>query len=172
MSLLTIRSNMKKQKGFSLIEMLVYMGIFSILLITLMQFFGSILDVKLESEATSSVTQDGRFIISRLSYDIHRTSTLPTPGTQDTSLTLSIDSTNYTYSLNGDNLEIKNNATNETNQLNSADTTVSNLSFKTLGVLGGTNNTVQVSFRLKSKVIKTGGNNQTEVFQTTIGKRI
>ena len=50
---------MKKQKGFSLVELLLYMGLFSILLASLMQLFGAIIAVRLESEATSAVLQDG-----------------------------------------------------------------------------------------------------------------
>ncbi len=170
-----MHNKMKKylshERGFSLVEMLLYMGIFSILLVTLMRFFGSILDVKLESEATSSVTQDGRFITSRLSYDIHRASSIVSPaiGNSAASLQIIVDGTNYTYSLDGNNNLLITNPT--VDQLNSADTTISNLNFTTLGISGGTNNTVQVSFIIKSKVIKTGGNNQTETFQTTIGTR-
>ena len=164
----------KSKKGFSLVEMLIYMGLFSIILTSLMQLFGSILDVKFESEATSAVTQDGRYIISRLTYDIHQADLIDSPslGNQAPTLHITGSGMDYTYSLDGDNnLQISDNLASPTtvNQLNSADTTVSNLSFTTLGNTTG-KKTVQVSLDVKSKVLRRG-ENQIETFKTTIGTR-
>src|SRR5579859_4809889 len=61
---------LKNQKGVTLIELIIYMGIFSTLLMVLVQLFGSIVNVSLESQSNSSVSQDSRFILSRMSYDI------------------------------------------------------------------------------------------------------
>ena len=159
--------------GFTLIELLIYMGILSILLAALSQIFGSIIDSQLESEATSSVQQDGRFIFSRLAYDINRaqdSAGIIQPaslGATSTALQLNIDGVSYTYSLNGGNLELAEGAV--TNALNSSETTVSNLSFTRLGNSGG-KNTVQIEYTVTSKIIQPKGL-ETKDFQTTIGIR-
>lgn len=162
------------KKGFSLIELLIYMGIFSILLISLLQFFGSILSVKFESEATSSVTEDGRYILARLSYDMRKATTVVTPtlGAQGPILHISGNSTDYTYEISGDNLQITNNTTLTIDPLNSANTSVSSINFKQLGNTSpGSKKTIQIIVVVKSKTIRQGGNIQTETFQTTIGTR-
>lgn len=152
---------MKDQKGFTIVELLLYMGIFSILLISLMQLFGSIIDVRLESEATSAISQDGVYILTRLTNDIHqsRIATIPSPAT----LAIS-GGTSHTYQLNGSNLEM------DGSQLNSVNTTVSDLSFTLIGQ-SSNKKQVQLSFKLTSKILRGGGKSQSQIFSTTVGTR-
>jgi prepilin-type N-terminal cleavage/methylation domain-containing protein len=162
------------KKGFTMVELLLYMGIFSILLVVLMQLFGSILDVHLESQATSSVSQDGNYIFSRLSYDVRQATAIASPslGASGSTLQITGGSANYTYSLSGNNLMLTNNTTGTTDQLNSTNTTISSVTFKTLGNGAvGNKSTVQVIMTVKSKTLRKGGVNQTKTFQTTIGVR-
>src|SRR5438094_795700 len=94
------RQGKKLEQGFTLIEFLMYIGIFSILLVALFQLFTTILDIQSESQATSSVDEDGKFILSRLSYDIQRTNAIVTPasvGQQGSTLQLTIGGASYTY---------------------------------------------------------------------------
>lgn len=164
--------------GFTLVELLVYMGILTILVSILSSFFKSIVDVQLESKATSSVDQDGRFIIARLIHDFDSAQSLVTPssaGSQTTSLQIKVSSVNYTYSLvdpvNGGsctincNLQISNN--NGSDTLNSIDTTVSGLTFKRVGI-GDNTDTVQVNFSLSSVTTRNSGA-ETRSYQTTLG---
>lgn len=100
---------MKKTKsGFTLVELLMVMGIMGILMGILFQVFGSILSMKLRSEATTSVAQDSRFAISRLTYDISRASDiiLPLPGSSGSILSLQIQGLNYVYELDGDSITL------------------------------------------------------------------
>src|SRR5688572_24260327 len=69
----------RSQKGFSLVELLIVMGLMSILLLVLTDMFTSMLNVQTSTKAHSSVTEDGRFILSRLSYDVQRASSVTTP---------------------------------------------------------------------------------------------
>src|SRR5690242_20616871 len=87
--------------GFTLIELLIYMGIFSILLLILTKMFTAIIDVHLESQATSSVSQDGNYIMTRLSSDIRKAKTvvLPAPGTQDTQLHIKASGFDETFQI-------------------------------------------------------------------------
>ena len=149
-----------------MVELLVYMGLFAIILIPLMQLFGSIIEVRLESEATSAVAEDGVYILTRLTNDLHKATNLTTTATK---LTISGNGTSYVYALNGQDLRLTDNniaPPNNSFHLNSANTTVSNLSFATIST-----NTVNISFRLTSTIIRSGGKPQIEDFSTTIGIR-
>ncbi|OGE36687.1 hypothetical protein A3B45_00985 [Candidatus Daviesbacteria bacterium RIFCSPLOWO2_01_FULL_39_12] len=166
------RGHVCRQAGFSLVELLLYMGLFSILLVSLMQLFGSILAVRLESEATSAVLQDGRYILSRFAYDVKRSSNIvaPTFGTPGPELTITGPSINYTYKIVANNLVLQNNTTSVKEQLNSADTKISSATFTKLGTPGG-KETVQIKVTLNSLAIRQGGNPETKTFQTTVGTR-
>ncbi len=158
------------RKGFTLVEMLIYMGLLSILIVIMVDVFASSLSVQLESQATSSVEQDARFLLSRLTNDVQSAQSVLVPaaiGSQSASLQLSINSINYTYALNNGTMQLTNN--NGTDTLNSFDTTVSNLSFKKVGN-GAGKDTVQVIFTLTSNVTRNSGT-ETKNFQTTVGLR-
>jgi len=158
-------------KGFTLIELLIYIGLLSIFLVVLSQIFGSVLDAQLESQSTSAVHRDGRFILSKLTYDVHRANSIVLPaslGASSTSLQLDISGIN-TYSLNNGNLELTNSL--GTNNLNSADTTVSNLNFTRIGnSVANAKNTVRITYTITSKIVRPKGL-ETKDFQTTIGIR-
>ncbi len=157
-------------KGTTMVEMLLYMGIFLLLLGTMMQLFSSILDVRLESDATSSVTQDGRYILARFTYDLQNAQSIATPasagGTAPTMQFVTSGIT-YTYSLVSGNLQVSD-GTN-TNILNSYDTSVSNVSFQRLGNTNG-KNTVTISFTLTSATKRVKGF-EVKTFQETAGLR-
>ena len=144
-------SEHSESKGFTFVELIMYMGILVFVLLILTQILSSILEVRLESEAASTVHQDGRFILSKLTRDINRAESIvlpATPSAQTDSLALTIDSISHTYSLLNNNIMITNNI--GSNNLNSYETTVSNLSFKRLGNVGG-KNTITASFTLTSE---------------------
>ncbi|MFH1832603.1 MAG: prepilin-type N-terminal cleavage/methylation domain-containing protein [Candidatus Levyibacteriota bacterium] len=152
--------------GFTLIELLIYLGIFSMLLLVLVQLFTAILDVQLDTEATSGVQEDGKYLFSRLNYDIGRASDVKVPlsyGVESQTLTITINSDDYVYSLNNGNLMLG------ADQLNGNDTSVSNLSFMQLGQTEG-KSTIKVAFTLTSKTIKKSGP-ESKTFQTAIGLR-
>ncbi len=147
-------------------EMLLYMAILGIFLTVLTQVFVDSLNVQLSSEATSSISQGGLFILSRLSYDIARAQSVTVPSS--TTLQLTINSVNYTYALSGNTLQLTNDL--GTDQINSYDANVSSLSFQKIGNTGG-KYTVKINFTLTSKVIQKGISSQTGSFQTTVGLR-
>ena len=156
--------------GFTLVELLLYMGLLILFLLVQTQILTSVLGVRLESEANSAVQQDSRFIIARLIHDVNRAESIVTPATpsaQTNSLALTIDGISYTYSLSGDNLIITNNL--GTNNLNSFGTKISGLAFKRLGNAGG-KNTVTISFTLTSITEREFGS-ETRTIRTTSGIR-
>src|SRR3989344_6072674 len=63
-------NNLKTRKGFTLVEIILYMALLAVFLIVLTDIFVSILDIQTESEATSSVEQDSRALLARFNFDI------------------------------------------------------------------------------------------------------
>jgi type II secretory pathway pseudopilin PulG len=158
----------KLMKGFTMVELLIYMGLLSILIGILSTIFVSIINTQLESSATSSVEQDGRYILARLIYDTQSAQQIvaPTiPGSPSATLQIRVNSIDYTYSLNNGNLQIA--SSSATNVLNSANTSVSGLSFQRLGN-GDNNDTIRLNFTVTSKT-KRSGNTENRSFQTTLG---
>lgn len=173
MSMIFIRQFKKKaQNGFSLIELVIYMGVFSILVMVLSTVFAQIVGVQLESEATAAVDQDGRFLMSRLLYDMKSATAINTPaslGVSSPTMQILVNGITYTYSLNaGGNLQVVNNY--GTNMLNSFDSQISGLTFTRIGS-GGSNDTVRVNFTVTSRTRKMSGTGvESRSFQTTLGR--
>lgn len=164
----------KIARGFTLIEMLLYMALMSIFLIVLTDILVSIIGAKVSSQTFTSVEQDGRYILARLNYDISRANSITTPGAIGTStnnLILIIGPDTYTYSLAGENLQLQVNATPADN-LNGSNSTLSAPIFKKLAnsAIAGTKETVQVQFVLTSKATTASGP-ETKTYQTTVGRR-
>ncbi len=156
-------------RGFTLIELLIYMGLMGIFIFVLTQIFLTVLDDQSESKATSSVEQDGRYIISRLQYDLLKTTTISSPalGQASSAAQLLISGSNVTYASQGGNLYLTN--SNGTNQLNSYGSRVTNLTFKQLGI-SSQNVTLQINLTLVSTTLRQAGQ-VVRTIQTTIGQR-
>ena len=147
------------QKGITVVELLLYMGILTILLTILTSVFTSALDVQSESNAVSSVEQDGNYILARLAYDIHRAQSInipPTNGTTSNSFQIVVDGINYTYSIDvNNNLILTNNF--GVNNLNNYGTNVSTFSVQRLGNTGGVENTLKINFTVTSRTKRISG---------------
>lgn len=161
----------KQNQGFTLIELLMYIGLLSIFLIVLTEIFVSILDVQLESEATSHVAQDGRYITTRLIYDVNRADTIitpATPGSAAATLVLDIGGSTYTYAVNASGNLTLTDVTGAA-MLNDYDTIISNVLFTRLGNSGG-KNTITANFTVASRVSRPEGTESTP-YQVTAGLR-
>lgn len=163
-------------KGFTLIELLIFIGIFTILITSLFELLITVFDVQLESQSTSVVSQDGRYILNKLAHDIKNATSVTTPiaGSQSATLVISDGTTTYTYALSGNNLTLNNSTLGATDQLNSINTTVSNLSFLTLTNINADKlrnfYTVSVSFTLNSVALKRSGE-ASKTYNLTVGTR-
>lgn len=159
---------MKKLKGFSLVELIIAMGIMTILLTVLTQTFGSILSLRQKSEAVSSIAQDSRFVLLRLAYDTGRATSISTPsvGSSSSTLTMSINSQSYVYSLLNGNL-ILSVAGGQSQQINSVGTTVTNLSFTRNNNIGN-KSVVQLDLTLRATEVEPGVENNTRRIQSTL----
>ena len=161
---------MKKNKGFTIVEMLVYMGLLTGFLVVLTQIFLSSLDVQLAMERTSSVASDGRYILSRLEYDVARAQSITVPvalGGLADSLQLTIAGIPHTYQVDNGTLSLVNAL--GTNALNGVGSRVSGFSVQRLGNAGG-KESARVSFILTSTTEGPIGP-EVRTYQTTIGVR-
>ena len=160
------------QKGVTIVELLLYMSILSILLTILTSVFVSALDVQSESNAVSSVEQDGNYILARLAYDIHRAQSINIPasnGATSDNFQIVIGGINYTYSIDANNnLILVNNL--GTNNLNNYGTSVSGFSILRLGNAGGIENTLKINFTVTSRTKRISGY-EVKNFQTNISLR-
>jgi hypothetical protein len=149
--------------------MLIYMGLLSIFLLILTDMFTSVLNIFAQTETTSSLEQDSRFITSRLAYDIQRAGSITTPafGNTQNSLTIVVNSQNFTYSLTGNDLILTNNSGSYA--INSNQTKISNLNFTRLGNVGG-KNSLKIQFTLTGTRQESKGVRSTN-YQTTLNLR-
>ncbi|MBI3341886.1 hypothetical protein HY024_02080 [Candidatus Curtissbacteria bacterium] len=158
---------MKKLKfaaGFTLIEMLLYMGLSAIFLVSITQIFVLIAGIRLDSESTSGVQMDGQYLLSRVAYDVSRSGSITAPLAGQSGTTLTTNLFTYTYDLSSGNLQIT--EAGNTDNLNSTNSKVSNLTFTHLDP--APKDTVQVKFTLTSVGTSQKGP-ETRTFQTTVG---
>ena len=145
------------------------MGIFSILIFVLTDIFIGTLNEKNKSEATSTLSQDAKFIISKLQYDIRNANSILSPelGLSDSNLTIVLYGQALTYSSQSGNLVLNDGTANY--NLNSAESKISYLNFERIGNPNG-KNSIHINIRLESlkKVINIP---QIINLETTVGLR-
>ncbi len=139
-----------QRTGFTLLELLIFMGLFSVILVVLSSLFAATVQQQLETQGMSAVESDTAYILGRLQYDFDRADAVVTPasyGDITDTLTLDINGQDFTYTINGNSLEL----TNPTGsfQLQSTRSIVSSLSFQKIGNTGG-NPTVRVQMTVSS----------------------
>lgn len=141
-----------KQSGFSIVELLIYMGLFSGFLVILSALFISTLEAQSDASATSHTDQDSWYVYSRLQHDLYQASSITTPannGDETNSLVLEVDGSTITYSLVNNQLAITKDA--QTDPIVSGEVSVSNLNFKRLGNESGTSS-ILVNMQLQNSV--------------------
>ncbi len=170
-----INTDKNKKKGFTLVELIIYMGLLSALLVILSQVFTSIISAKLDSESRASIDQDATYLISKLTYDISRATAISSPSTftactSSCSLQISIGGVSNTYSINSGNLRIVNNL--GTNVLNGYNTSITafNLTRIGNGVTPTNTDTIKINFTIQSDVIRSSGN-EVKNYEITVAPR-
>jgi type II secretory pathway pseudopilin PulG len=162
--------NGKSQSGFTLVELLMYMGLLSLLLVALTTIFVAIIDTQLNAQTTSYVAQDGRYIYSRLIADIHKASSVQAPlnlGDTTNALQMTVSSSSATYSLTDGNLVMTDSSGSHI--MNSFGTTVSGLTFTRIGNVNG-KHTFRINFTVSGNR-EADSSPEVKDFQTTAGLR-
>lgn len=162
----------RMQKGVTVIELLLYMGILVVFLTLLTSVFVSALDVQSESQSASGIEQDGNYILTRLTYDIHRAQAISVPATNSATLDnfiINIGGEDYAYGVDeNNNLILTNNSGVE--NLNNYNSGVSAFSVTRFGNLGGVENTLKINFTLTSRINRVSGY-ETKNFETNLSLR-
>ena len=155
--------------GFTLVELIIYMALLSAFLLILTNIFTAVLRVRVDSQSSSSVEQDGRFILARLAYDINRATADTVPSS--TSLNLTIGGQTYSYALSGTNLQLTQPGSLVDN-LNGSGSQITNLSFQKIANSGGREDTIKIQFTLQSSAVPQGTTKEIRSFSTTVGRRV
>ena len=168
---------MKNNHGFTLLEIVIYIGLLGILLVVMSQVFIAILGTKLNSDSSAGVAQDGAYMLARLSYDIHRAARIVSPNLGASSSTLVLEATDsgvlrtYTYALTDGLLTLSDGI--NTDRINGGGTTISQFSVTRIGnsdIIPDAKDTLKIALTEESTYTRSSGI-ETMVFQTTIGLR-
>lgn len=141
-------------RGVTIVELLIYIALLMIFMTVLLDVFTTILSARLESESTSGVSQDARFIMTKLAYDVENSSVFSVPGAN----TLVIGTKNYVFDSVSGNLTVNG------DRLNGTDTKIDSLTFTKIG------NTLKTVFTVESLVSIPSGP-QTITMESTFGAR-
>jgi type II secretory pathway pseudopilin PulG len=159
------------RRAFTLIELLIYMGLISILLVVIGQIFFSALDLQLKSQSISAAHQGSLYLLSRLNYDIHRASSIISPasaGQSATQFSLEIDGQTHTYASSSGSLQVTVGGQNIL--LTPFDTRLLDFSVTRLGNLGGIPS-LTVNFTLDSTITPFSKDLDTQSYSTTYSLR-
>lgn len=88
----------KLKKAFTLVELLVTMGIFTVLFSVLSQVFASVIETRLKSEVESQLAREQGWILARMAYDVNRAEAITSVGVSNI-LSLTIGGASYSYQV-------------------------------------------------------------------------
>lgn len=132
-------------KGFTYIEFLVYIGLFTLILVSIIPFAWNVIGGNAKSATEQEVFANYRSIDSKISYAIRNASGINSVAATSISLANTDASQNPTViDLSGGNIRIKKGVSSAIN-LNSAKTTVSSLTFT--NYTSGGNETKHISWQ-------------------------
>lgn len=128
---------LKKQSGFTLIETMIYIALFSIIIGGSVITFYSIIENSNKTQAQVILQEEANFIFRKLDWAITGASdiTIPASGEIGTSLNLSKTTGDISFLLNGNKLQIRE-GLGVFDDLNNDSVSVSSLSFQNIS--GGT----------------------------------
>lgn len=145
----------KNKKGFTLVEMLIYVAIFSVFIVTINAFFNLVSSYKSRGEMIMEVSEQGQFVIKTISRAIRNSKSINSPiaGSSLDSLSLetynpSLNPTIFSLTENGV-LQIKEGVNNEEFLINDK-VLIENLIFTNIGSVG-VDGSIEFRFRLKNR---------------------
>lgn len=155
------------QRGFTLIELMIYMGLLSIFLFVMTDLLASTLDIRANSTSNSAVVLEAEYLRRRLEYDVHRSTAIsaPSTGASGSTVSLTIGGSTYSYASSSGSLVLTTGGvsyplTNDAVQLTS-------FSVSRVGN-GNANDTLRFAFTLDSTTQLRGvpAESRSEVFTT------
>lgn len=171
-----IKKIISSKKGTSLIELILYFSLLGLVLIIATDIMIRTSEFSLEAGSKNNLQDDGRFIISRLSYDIRRSDSITIPsniGDASSTLFITVSTDTVNYSLVGTNLNLEEQTGPPTRiqnaNVNSTNTNVTSVSFERLGNTNG-KHTIKISIELENSQAQKGGPEQ-KTFETVVSQR-
>ena len=136
-------------KAFSLIETLLYITLFSVVVVMIVGVYGLVIDVKAKDRVTFEVTSEGSRIMQIITQSLRNATLINSPPAGSNSAIVSVNVFNITnnptmFYLTGDNIVMKEGGLAEV-ILNSNRTKISGLKFTNLS-RAGTNGTIKIEF--------------------------
>jgi hypothetical protein len=104
------------RRAFTLVELIIYMGIFAVMLVVLAQIFEATLNLFVESTTNSSISRETSYLASRMTYDIRRATDIQLPvttGETGSVLQLLIDGETFVYQINEGRMTLTENGVTE-----------------------------------------------------------
>lgn len=143
------KKNIQRNKGITLLEVLLYVVLAVIILGVIASFMITFLSTSVKSEVIRSVNEQGSFAMDSMTKDIRAADAITSPTASSTATTLSIviGATTTTYSLNNGILEKTTGST--TQQITNSDSLVSNLQFKN-DSRSGSEGVVRIQFNVSA----------------------
>lgn len=146
---------MMKQFGFTLIELILYIAIVTIVISALIPFGWAIIGSGAKSSTQQEVFSNARFISERIKYEIRNASGVNSVTASSISLANFNATLNRTIiDISGGKIRIKQ-GTNPTIDLNSADTTANSLTFTNYTSTDNKTKNIQFNFTLQSNFNQT-----------------
>lgn len=164
-----------KTGGYTLIELLLYISLASVLLIGLSVFFGISAEARVKTQTVTEVDQQGGLVMDYIQQTVRNATSITSPsaGTSGSSLTVVVPTASLSptiFNLSGTTLQVKEGSATAI-ALTNTKVTVSNLTFTNVS-RSGTDGAVRISFTL-DRVNNTGRNeySYTKTFTTTVAIR-
>lgn len=158
------------QRGTTLVEILIVMGLMAIFMTILATIFTATIDIQVRSDSYSAVSTEGRYLVNRLDYDIARSTSISLPnalGATGTALRMVVGGATYNYRLSTGNFQLNDGAAYV--NLNGNQVVVSSLQFYKYGNTGG-RETIRYTFTLTS-VAQDRNGPETQTFTSTVQRR-
>ena len=145
--------NSKKQSGFTLIELSIYITLVAGILIMATSFAWNIINSRTKTISISSVEQEGRYILEKFSQSVHQASamSLPATGASGNQLVLTMadaPSNPIIISTSSNKLYFQRGAGSAV-QMHSDNVIVTSVSFTNLSTADGKTRNVQINLTLE-----------------------
>lgn len=145
----------KLQKGFTILEMLLYVSICSVLLLSLSLFITYLYGSRIKNQSIADVNQQGTQVMQLITETIRNAKSVDTPGIGATSQTLSLTVLDpllspTVFNIGSGTLQITE-GSGPTVLLTNSHVTVSSLGFQNISSASSSDRTVQVNFIIDYK---------------------
>ena len=165
-----MQNSIKNQKGFTLVELLLYVAISSVMLLVISLFLSTLLQSRVKNQTIAEVEQQGIQIMQIITQTLRNGATINSPIVGSSAASLSVDTYNVVnnptiFDLSLGVIRIKEGATAVVSLTNSR-VTASALNFQNLS-RASTPGTIRISFTITS--VNSSGRNEYNFTKTFTG---